>query len=105
VSRGGGHALQRRDRGATIDQALPLADNGLFHVLEGKAPHRSGGHEGDAVGTIRIANAGAEKLRLLLYAGQWQNVPIVSHGPFIGDTRQDIVRSFERYHAGLFRHY
>ena len=36
---------------------------------------------------------------------QRQDVPIVSYGPFIGDSREDIVRSFERYRSGAFRQY
>lgn len=56
-------------------------------------------------GTLAIENDGAEPLRLLLYAGQRQNVPLVSYGPFIGETREDIARSIERYQTGTFRRY
>ena len=40
--------------------------------------------------------------RLILYAGQPQGDPIVSHGPFIGDSKQDIARLFAEYQAGRF---
>ena len=41
--------------------------------------------------------------RFVLYAGEPQRDPIVSHGPFIGDSRQDIVRLHEEYRAGQFQ--
>ena len=37
-----------------------------------------------------------------MYAGQPQGVPIVSHGPFIGESREDIARLFSEYRAGRF---
>ena len=40
--------------------------------------------------------------RLILYAGQPQGDPIVSHGPFIGGSKQDIARLFAEYQAGRF---
>jgi hypothetical protein len=47
--------------------------------------------------------AGADGVRLVLYAGQPQGDPIVSHGPFIGDSREDIVRLYNEYRAGRFK--
>jgi hypothetical protein len=38
----------------------------------------------------------------VLYAGQPTGDPIVSHGPFIGDTRDDIVRLYQEYREGRF---
>ena len=53
--------------------------------------------------TLRLANRGEASLRVLVYIGERQNTPIAWYGPFIGDTRADIARSFERYQAGTFR--
>lgn len=106
----------RLQPGAHVEQALPATYNGFVFVLEGEA--RVGGATlrptqvgwldrpvGRGETVLRIANDGPEPSRLLLYAGERQNIPIVSYGPFIGDTRDDIVRSFERYQAGTFRRY
>ena len=108
----------RLDPGASIDQAVPLSHNGFLYVLEGNARMGADGtpltvgqvgwldrHDGDGEGAVRIANHGASRLRVLFYSGQRQQVPIVSHGPFIGDSREDIVRSYERYRSGTFRRY
>ena len=46
--------------------------------------------------------AGAYGARFVLYAGEPQHDPIVSHGPFIGDSRQDIARLYAEYRAGQF---
>jgi len=46
--------------------------------------------------------AGPEGARLLLYAGEPQGDPIVSRGPFIGDSEEDIRRLFAEYRAGKF---
>src|ERR1700722_192130 len=58
---------------------------------------------GDSV--LTLANDGPGPMRLLLYAGERQGVPLVSYGPFIRDTRDDIVRCFERYKTGTFQRY
>jgi quercetin 2,3-dioxygenase len=104
--------------GARVEQLLPNDHNGFLYVLSGRA--RVGAKqtplglsqvgwldrptvEGD--GVLAIENDGSEPLRLLLYAGQRQNVPIVSYGPFIGDTREDIAHSIEQYQTGTFRRY
>ncbi|WP_224244863.1 pirin family protein [Hyalangium gracile] len=101
--------------GAEVTQLLPASHNGFLYVLEGEArigidaqplrPGQVGWLDrvmGDGETALRIANAGAEPLRVLLYTGQRQNIPLAWYGPFIGDTRADIVRSFERYQAGTF---
>jgi len=44
--------------------------------------------------------AGREGARVVLYAGQRQGVPIVQHGPFVGESRADIVRLSRLYTEG-----
>ena len=46
--------------------------------------------------------AGESGARLVLYTGQPQGDSIVSYGPFIGDSKQDIARLFAEYQAGRF---
>jgi redox-sensitive bicupin YhaK (pirin superfamily) len=40
--------------------------------------------------------------RLVLYAGEPTNAPIVMHGPFVGETRADLMRVSGDYVAGKF---
>jgi quercetin 2,3-dioxygenase len=48
--------------------------------------------------------AGEDGVRFVIYAGQPQGVKIVSHGPFIGDTQEDISRLYQEFHAGKMKH-
>lgn len=103
--------------GAHVDQDAPLSHNGFFYVLEGSAEvggkalgvgqvgwlDRPEAPTGDAV--LRVANAGQGPLRVLFYSGVRQNIPLVTDGPFVGDTPDDIQRAFRDYRAGGFRAY
>lgn len=102
--------------GASMQQEVPASHNGFLYLLEGEA--RVGtkrtslavGQVGwldrpsePADGRLRLANEGTVPARVLVYLGARQNVPIVQHGPFVGDTREDIVRSYERFRQGTYR--
>jgi redox-sensitive bicupin YhaK (pirin superfamily) len=99
-----------------IEHAVPAGHTGFLYVLGGEVlvgaarqPVESGqigwleraSHPGET--SLLLASGSAAPARVLLYTGERQNDPIVSYGPFIGDTRADIVRSFERYQSGAFR--
>jgi redox-sensitive bicupin YhaK (pirin superfamily) len=97
---------------ASAEQDVPTSYNGFAFVIDGSV------QIGDTVlntgqvgwldrptdnGTslLRVV-AGKSGARLILYAGQPQGDPIVSYGPFIGDSKQDIARLFAEYQAGRF---
>lgn len=102
---------------ASVDQDLPLSYNGFAYVIGGSV--RVGDEaallEANQVGwldcpaahgssdssVLRVV-AGADGARLVLYAGQPQGVPIVSYGPFIGESKEDILRLNAEYRAGRF---
>ena len=48
--------------------------------------------------------AGDEGARFIMYSGQPQGVQIVSHGPFIGDTQEDISRLYHEFRTGRMKH-
>jgi quercetin 2,3-dioxygenase len=100
---------------AEIDQEIPSSYNGFAYVIRGSvrigqdAALLSAGQvgwldrpQGDAVSTLRFA-AGEEGARLVLYSGQPQGDAIVSHGPFIGDSQDDIRRLYAEYRSGRFQ--
>lgn len=110
------------EAGAAIEQDLPAEYNGFLFVIRGSVQAATvptvpgtgpstllgAGQVGwldrpqdEGEGALRIA-AGQSGARVVLYAGQPQGVPIVSHGPFIGDSREDIVRLYSEYRAGSF---
>jgi len=97
---------------AAAEQDIPASYNGFAFVIDGSVQIGdtvvNTGQVGwldrpSATGTsvLRLA-ADDPGARLILYAGQPQGDPIVSHGPFIGDSKQDIARLFAEYQAGRF---
>ena len=99
---------------ASFLQELPDSYNGFVYVLEGEVVvgcDRTRLLEGQVgwldkpakiesnSGGLRIA-ADRNGARVILYAGERQNVPIVQHGPFVGESRMDIIRLSELYTKG-----
>jgi len=99
------------DPGVAFDQRLPGSYNGFVYVLEGDvvagpAAVATAGQviwlspaEADSTTSLRLV-AGERGARAVLYAGERQGVPIVSHGPFIGETRADLMRVSGAYIRG-----
>ena len=102
----------RMDPHRSVDQNVRMSYNGFIHVISGSI--RIGGKvlETDQVGWLDHPEGGERSLlrmeagdkgaRLVLYAGQPQGDRIVAHGPFIGDSKEDIVRLFNEYRSGHF---
>lgn len=98
----------------SVDQDIPTSYNGFAFVIGGsvsigkEATLLKAGQvgwldrpDGEGPSVVSVA-AGDDGARLVLYAGQPQGDEIVSHGPFIGDSRDDIVRLYSEYRAGQF---
>jgi redox-sensitive bicupin YhaK (pirin superfamily) len=98
--------------GAVFDQELPASYNGFLYVLDGDitagstqrsiATGQVGWLADAASGTntrLRLV-AGESGARVVLYAGERQGVPIVMHGPFVGETRADLMRVSQDYLQG-----
>ncbi|MEX1135505.1 MAG: pirin-like C-terminal cupin domain-containing protein [Balneolales bacterium] len=97
-------------------QEIPAAFNTFLYVLEGGI--MIGEEQNfllqDQVGWLdRPSDDGASKLKLtagnsgahfVLYSGQTQGEPIISQGPFIGDTQNDIKRLYKEYREGKMQH-
>ena len=98
----------------TLEQDLPASYRGFLYVLEGSAVVGPSVRllgtdqvgwldEPEQVGPSVIRITGGEQgFRAFLYAGEPTHDPIVAHGPFIGDTREDIVRLYSEYEEGRF---
>jgi hypothetical protein len=94
-----------------FEQEIPSAYNGFLYPLqgdvrvEGAAPHRLSVGQigwlefGGPTTTVRLVG-GKDGARVMLYAGERQDVPIVTHGPFVAESRADLVRVSEAYTQG-----
>ena len=99
---------------ASIDQEIPSSYNGFVFTLRGSIQAGADntslktGQTGwldrpqvDGASLLRVT-ADEEGARLVLYAGQPQGDPIVSYGPFIGDSKRDIARLYTEFQSGQF---
>jgi quercetin 2,3-dioxygenase len=93
-------------------QEVPASYNGFAFVIDGSVRIGETVLQAGQVGWLDRPNsngtaavrvvAGESGARLVLYTGQPQGDAIVSYGPFIGDSKQDIARLFAEYQAGFF---
>ena len=106
----------RLDAGATLEQEIPASYNGFVYVLDGTV--RAGAGDGTALRTgqvgwldrpasngasvLRLSASNGESVRLVLYAGEPQRRPIAMHGPFVGETRADLMRVSRDFMDGRF---
>lgn len=98
----------------TVTQNIPARYNGFIYVLEGNVEiggtNVRSGHSGwlehltSDEETEIIFHAGAEGSHFVFYAAAPHGVEIVGHGPFIGDTNEDIMRLYAEYRAGKIPH-
>jgi len=51
---------------------------------------------------VEVANPGAAPLELLLLQGRPIDEPVVQHGPFVMNTREEIMEAFMDYQTGKF---
>ena len=98
--------------GSRFEQPLPPSYNGFLYPLEGTVDVAGSSPQTLGVGSIgwlepsngeqsvlRIT-AREREARVVLYAGERQGVPIVSHGPFVGESHDDLVRVSRAYVEG-----
>lgn len=104
------------EAGITTTQQIPAAFNGFLYVIEGSIEVGEDKQllKQDQVGWLNLFSnttlsnlqitAGESGTRFVLYAGQPQGENIVSHGPFIGDTQEDILRLYHEFRQGKMGH-
>ncbi|WOK09275.1 pirin-like C-terminal cupin domain-containing protein [Imperialibacter roseus] len=102
--------------GATTVQDIPASYTAFLYAIDGNVLVGNEARQLNAnqVGWLdRFSEEGTSQLRLeagetgarvILYAGQPQNDEIVSHGPFIADTQEDIRRLYREYRNGEMNH-
>jgi redox-sensitive bicupin YhaK (pirin superfamily) len=98
---------------AEFEQTLPASYHGFLYPLDGALSAGRTDPRRLAVGqlgwlervegvssTTLTLSAGPGGARVVLYAGERQGVPIVTKGPFVGETRADLTRAAQVYMEG-----
>lgn len=104
----------RLEAGAAFEQVLPSSYNGFFVVIAGEIEAGTGATAltTDKVGwTNPLATDGESAMRLkagengarvLVYAGQPQNIHVVAQGPFIAGSKEELSGYYAAYRQGKF---
>lgn len=105
--------LQFPGAGATFTQPLPAEHNaflyvyrGTVHVVDGQeratpVPSRHMAILDNTGGELRLqADANVEPARALLIAGRPLNEPIAQYGPFVMNTRDELMQAVEDFRQG-----
>lgn len=104
------------EKGVTTIQQIPGNFNTFLYILSGSV--KVGEDEKllkqDQVGWLDLVSeykqselkltAGEGGVRFVLYAGKPTGEPIISHGPFIADSSEDIVRLYKEFRSGKMKH-
>ncbi len=94
---------------AEFETALPAGHNAFAYVYEGAAQvgtDRKPLARGDLAvlgkgNRFKVA-AGAAPTRLIFVAGRPLNEPVARYGPFVMNTREEIMQAFEDFNSGRF---
>lgn len=93
--------------GAELIQTIPRSETALAYVIEGQG--EIGGspvHESQVVlldragDTVRAVNNGQKLLSFLLIAGQPLDEPVARYGPFVMNTREEVLQAVEDFRTG-----
>lgn len=105
------------EAGASYVQSLPASYNGFVYVLDGELHvgdvHAKRGDVGwldrpsatgprDVTDTSLTLVGGPRGARVVLYAGEVQNEPLVQHGPFVAGSPAEIREHFLHFQLGEF---
>jgi quercetin 2,3-dioxygenase len=95
------------DPGAEFTQEIPRTENAFAFVIEGEgrfAGAQAGKYQvavfdraGDAV---QVANTGTTPLGFLLIAGEPVGEPVARYGPFVMNSREEIIQAVDDFREG-----
>lgn len=95
--------------GKSFTTAIPASHNAFMVVYEGKLTVNGATVEATQLALLAndpeadgIALTATEDCRVIIVAGKPLNEPIVQHGPFVMNSREEIMEAFNDFQAGKF---
>ncbi len=95
------------DPGATFTQEVPKTENAFAFVIKGEgsfAGTAAGKYQvavfDRSAGSVTVTNTGASPLSFLLIAGEPIGEPVSRYGPFVMNSREEIVQAAEDFRSG-----
>jgi redox-sensitive bicupin YhaK (pirin superfamily) len=95
--------------GGVFTQAVPASHRGFIYVIEGRVAVGPRGTElpAESLGVLGpgdrvVVTAGAPPARFLLVAGREIGEPVARHGPFVMNTRDEIIQAIQDFQSGQF---
>ncbi|NLB31865.1 MAG: pirin family protein [Alcaligenaceae bacterium] len=95
--------------GKSFTTAIPASHNAFIVVYEGKLTVNGATVEATQLALLTnapeadgIALTATEDCRVIIVAGKPLNEPIVQHGPFVMNSREEIMEAFNDFQAGKF---
>ncbi|HEY9247810.1 MAG TPA: pirin family protein, partial [Rariglobus sp.] len=93
--------------GAEFIQTIPRSETALAYVIEGEGEiGGSAAHESQVVllnragDIVRAVNTGQKLLSFLLIAGEPLDEPVARYGPFVMNTRDEVLQAVEDFRTG-----
>ncbi|MEI2794323.1 pirin family protein [Pseudoxanthomonas sp. F11] len=99
------------DAGKAWEYALPAGHNAFAYVFEGALTVGEGDearpldtHEMGVLGGGEVlqVRAGSRPVRVIVVAGRPLREPVMRHGPFVMNTRQELMQAFVDFQEGRF---
>ncbi|KAF9940195.1 hypothetical protein BGZ65_007785 [Modicella reniformis] len=100
----------KMDKNKTVEQSIPASYTGFIYMLKGTAYIGDKEFEGKAHHTLTFSEDGAETIKIqtkdedahfVVIAGEPLKEPIVQHGPFVMNTKEEIQKTFLDYQFGM----
>ncbi|KAI9272517.1 RmlC-like cupin domain-containing protein [Sporodiniella umbellata] len=95
-------------KGKTMEQSIPENYVGFIYTISGTALYGSDKHRSEAHHTLVLSNGGntitieslSDDCHFVVIGGEPINEPIVQHGPFVMNTKEEIYQAFNDYQKG-----
>ncbi|KAG0029706.1 hypothetical protein BGZ81_003497 [Podila clonocystis] len=99
----------KMERNKTVEQSIPASFTGFIYMLKGTAYIGDNEFEGQAHHTLTFSEDGTDTIKIttkdeeahfVIIAGEPLHEPIVQHGPFVMNTKDEIYSTVRDYHDG-----